>query len=223
MSQVPGTPCSCPVPACRRCTGTGLGRVYGWVIRVGNTGPGVLPSHRAEPSRQTVTAGNGPSPAGGGWSGSRLGDPFAYPYPGASELSPPPFGPGRSPCRGPPWGLTSPRAKGRDSSSFPVKLVKTAECHQKVSKRPVMLPIYQNGSQKSPLGILRKPFWPAFSHKELMGRFGPASDFIVKMTECRQCVHGREGVADTPTVDAASCLCRLLLICSARCRIDLFL
>ena len=66
-----------------------------------------------------------------------------------------------------------PRAKGRDSGPILVKLVKTAKCHQKVTKRPRLVPIFQNGLQKSPLEIPGFPFWPAFSPKELMGVFWP--------------------------------------------------
>ena len=84
----------------------------------------------------------------------------------------PPFGPGRSPAEpslylGPLIAALQP--KGRELRSFPRKLVKTAKCHQNASKRPRLVPIFQNGSEKSPLGILRFPFWASFSHKELMG------------------------------------------------------
>ena len=73
--------------------------------------------------------------------------------------------PGPSECR--PWPI------GRDSMTFLIKLVKTAKCHQNVSKRPPLVPIFQNGSQKSPLEILRFPYSAAFSPKELMGHFRP--------------------------------------------------
>ena len=36
---------------------------------------------------------------------------------------------------------------GRDSTSFTVKLVKTGKCRHNVSKRPVIVPISQNGSE----------------------------------------------------------------------------
>ena len=125
----------------------------------------------------------------------------------------PPFGPGRAPAvpslvLGPYCRLT---AKGRDLTSFSIKLVKTAECHQNVTKRPVLVPIFQNGSQMSPLEILRFPFWLAFSHKELMGRFDANSGLSVKMTKCRQCAHPRyrhaKGSQIPPLSRAASCLC----------------
>ena len=72
-------------------------------------------------------------------------------------------------------------------------------------------PCFQNGSQKSPLEISRKPFSLAFSHKELMGQNRPGSDFIVKMTKCRPDVHALSREVDgqiPPPVDAASCSCR---------------
>ena len=81
-------------------------------------------------------------------------------------------------------------------------------------------PCLQNGLEKSPLDILRFPIIAAFSHKELMGLFWLRCMFTVKTTKCRQvCTPvSREVVADTPTDNAASCLCCPLLICSARYR-----
>ena len=73
--------------------------------------------------------------------------------------------------------------------TFLVKLVKTAKCHQNMSKRPVLVPIFQNGSRKSPLKILRFPFSVAFSPKELMGHSDASVDFIVKTTKCRPVAH----------------------------------
>ena len=59
-------------------------------------------------------------------------------------------------------------AKTSENSHISVKLVKTAECHQEMSIRPVIVPIPKNGLRNSPLGFLRIPFSPAFSPKELM-------------------------------------------------------
>ena len=61
-------------------------------------------------------------------------------------------------------------------------------------------PCFKNGLRKSPLDFLRFPICSAFSHKELMGRFDPQLDFIVKMTKCRSNVHyrSREGVGQIP-------------------------
>ena len=85
----------------------------------------------------------------------------------------PPSGPGQA-LQGLPWIYPWNAASGpirRDYMTFPIKLVKTVKCHQKVSKRPVIVPISQNRRGKSPLGILGFPFPLAFSRKELMGHF----------------------------------------------------
>ena len=69
---------------------------------------------------------------------------------------------------------------------------------QKASRTPY----FQNELQKSPLGILRKPFSLAFSHKELMAPYCRYSGFNVKMTKCRPVVHPmctRSVRSDTPT------------------------
>ena len=39
-----------------------------------------------------------------------------------------------------------------------------------------------------------------------MGHFEREAEIIVKMTKCRQCVHVREGVADTPTMSRSKLL-----------------
>ena len=57
----------------------------------------------------------------------------------------------------------------RDYDLFSLKLVKTTKCHQFMSKRPPVVPIFQNRVQKSPLEKLRFPYSSAFSPKELMG------------------------------------------------------
>ena len=70
-------------------------------------------------------------------------------------------------------------------------------------------PYFQNGLQKSPLGILGFPFLPAFSHKELIGHFDPWSGLYVKMTKCRSYVHTRvtrEGVVRYPHVTRSKLL-----------------
>ena len=60
-------------------------------------------------------------------------------------------------------------------------------------------PCFQNLVQKSALEILRFPFSPAFSHKELMTLFWPDSRFLVRMTKCRLNVHtGTRRVAQYP-------------------------
>ena len=112
---------------------------------------------------------------------------------------------------------------GRDSSPFSIKLVKTMKCHQKVSKRPSLVPNSQNGSKKSPLDFLRIPFSAAFSHKELMGCFGASADFIVKMTKCRQDVHGPRRGRTTPRCPAASCSWDIFLSAQRGCVIRPYL
>ena len=101
----------------------------------------------------------------------------------------PPSGPGR-PCR-PPWvlpGLSGP-------ASWPIRArfdlisqeySKNGQVSPKSVEKASNSPYFQNGLRKSPLEILRIPFSLAFSHKELMGHFSRGSEFIVKMTKCRQ-------------------------------------
>ena len=129
--------------------GTRVG-IPGWVIpgctRVGNTGYPATARQGAEP----VTSGAGPgSPLQGDWSGWVTG---AGTVPSACHpaVRPSPRTTHSGPCR--PSGARSAvlglsSGKRRDSTSFPVKLVKTPKCRQKVSKRPVMLPILKTGSE----------------------------------------------------------------------------
>ena len=73
-------------------------------------------------------------------------------------------------------------------------------------------PYLQNGLQKSPLEILRFPYFVAFSHKELMGLFKAHADVYCQNDEVSpECTPARtrERVVRYPHVtDAASCLCR---------------
>ena len=168
-----------PRPWHQRCTascgtaGCTRGGYTGWVYRVGNT--------RAIPGTQPRCSGRGPDPAerapeaqGLEWVGSGA---RAYLGTAAGTVLPHPAGPVGPGQPDPPWagpcGLPPPGHIGRDLTSFSIKLVKTAECHRNVSKRPVIVPIYQNGSQKSPLDFLGFPISLAFSHKELMVPFEP--------------------------------------------------
>ena len=66
----------------------------------------------------------------------------------------------------------------------------------KSSEKACHSPCFQNLVQKSPLEILGFPVWLAFSRKELMGHFDARTDFIVKMTKCRQCVPALTSVYD---------------------------
>ena len=143
-------------------------------IREGYTG--VLPTQlpRAEGAGMYSEAGPGiPSPAGGGveWVVHAWDRPLRVSR--CVRLVPyPPCGPGRAwealPGRGP--GSSGKRARLRTLFS---KVSQNDEVSPKVSKRPVIVPILKNGSRKSPLDFLRFPSEPAFSHKELMGRFDP--------------------------------------------------
>ena len=161
-----------PVVSTVSASGWVPGWVYGWGIRVGNTGvvhPATL--HRA---RTVPVQRSGPGrPAGPGvvvlglgrvsW-GDGGGD-----GPGTTlRARSVPCGtlPVPGPRRMPPPGHI-----GRDYGHISIKLVKTVKCHQKVCKRPAIVPIFKNGSRKSPLDFLRFPDLVAFSHKELMVPF----------------------------------------------------
>ena len=113
------------------------GGVWDWV-GMGEGIPGTHPAARGEASDSEA----GPeAPARGleWWSeGSDV--------PAAGRLQETtPAGPGRS--SGPPCLLDPQNAASwpirRDSTTFPVKLVKTAKCRLKVAKRPVIVPIYK--------------------------------------------------------------------------------
>ena len=156
------------VDGCRVLPGTGItGGYTGWVIR------GAIPTHRSR--AETVPPPTSDRRERALPCRGRVGRKQAV---GRPLRVPVPSNPRNPPLRGPvaaqaPWGpgsLVPPRSsKGRDSSTFPIKLVKTAKCHRKVFKRPVIVPVFQNGPQKSPLGFPGFPFSSAFSHKELMG------------------------------------------------------
>ena len=120
----------------------------GWVYRVGNTGTwDHPPTARAEVPRSTPPAERapeGPAGAWSGWVGCGGTDPFAHP-PSCSPAHPA-CSRARSVPVGPPWqgaGLLA--GKRRHLTSFSIKLVKTAECHQKSRKRPLIVPISKTG------------------------------------------------------------------------------
>ena len=97
-----------------------------------------------------------------------------------------PVGPG-PPCT---WDLGN-AASGPIRARFHLILSKAsqnARVSPKYVQKACLSPCFQKRVQKSPLGILRISFLRAFSHKELMGHFKPAAEFIVKMTKCRQYV-----------------------------------
>ena len=86
----------------------------------------------------------------------------------------------------------------RDLTSVPGILVKTAKCHQNMSKRPPIVPNSKNGPQKSPLEIPGISFSLAFSHKELMGVFCPDHGLYCQNDEVST-VCTRRVRSDTPT------------------------
>ena len=116
-----------------------LGGYTGWVI------PGYYRHARSSTRKVLPPAERAPEPLQGvEWVGGRAVP--AGPSGAPAHPLPTPPGPGRSlqalPGRG--W---APRAKGRDSTSFLGNLVKTAKCHQKVLKRPLIVPILKTGSE----------------------------------------------------------------------------
>ena len=150
------------------------GRVYGvgtWVgygDRVGtgrgNTG---TPSHRAR-SPADSEAGPGTSLQGrwSGWSAGRARVPgttlrarSVWPRQPSLYQGPAFQSNGRA-------NLKKPRFQ-----SFYSKVSQNDEVSPKKCHKAYHSPYFQNGSQISPLEILRFPFWPAFSCKELMGLF----------------------------------------------------
>ena len=75
-----------------------------------------------------------------------------------------------------------------------------------MSKRPPIVPIFKNGSQKSPLDFLRFPHSGAFSHKELMGHFDPLTEVYCQNDEVSPDVHTpvhAKWTSDTPTSHAS--------------------
>ena len=140
--------------------------IPGWVLG----GLYRVPSHAARGDTCDSEAGPGSPSRGAGVGGHRgraNGGPVRLPDHPAGPVGPPCGPPCLGPLEWPSW------TKGRDSDLISIKLVKTAECHQKCAKRPVIVPIFKNGSQMSPLDFLGFPYYAAFSHKELMGRFDP--------------------------------------------------
>ena len=114
---------------------------------------------------------------------------------------------------GPPWCRTSQIAaswpKRARFQSYFYKVSQNGVVSTKSVEKAYHSPCFQNPVEKSPLEILRFPFSRSFSHKELMGHFDPSSEFIVKMTKCRQLctpLCTRSGRQIPPRTPAASCL-----------------
>ena len=132
---------------------------------------------------------------GGIWSGT----------PGGMGTAPgPPCGPGRSPrcppCPGPSYcRLLANKARFHDISW---KLSENRGVSPKSVHKACHSPCSQNASVKSPLGFLGFPYSAAFSHKELMGHFGPYLRVYCQNDEVSTMCTPR-GRSDTPTVDGS--------------------
>ena len=161
----------------------------GWVIPGSSTDPA-----SCEAEACSSEAGPGSPQRGLEWVGTCIA-PARAPEP-----------PTPDPCR----VLRGPlRCPGPLPASWPIR-ARISLIYCKVSQNRRVSPEYcqkachspcsQNGPRKSPLGILRFPFWRAFSPKELMGHFDAWTYIIVKMTKCRQDVHtwSRERVTQIP-------------------------
>ena len=157
---------------------------------MGRAIPGYYPA--AKPSRQPVTAGNGPRLAGVGWkqAGRPQGNGEA-----AGTVLVPPFGPGRSGTRpSPPCTRTlriaaSQPIRARLRSLF-YKVSQNRQVSPKMSEKACHSPYLQNGSQKSPLEIPGFWFSSAFSHKELMVLFCRGVDICCQNDEVStRCAH----------------------------------
>ena len=162
-------PSACSVPW--RCAGTAVsagstrvGYGTGWVQ--GGAIPGTHPAARGEVLHQRSGPGR---PCKGlewwvqglGRTGRRDGSQDHPPGPVGPPVALPVLGP--SECR--PWPI---RARLR---SIFRKLSQNGEVSSKSTQKACHSPYFQNEVQISPLDFLRFPIWPAFSHKELMGRF----------------------------------------------------
>ena len=129
-----------------RCRGVG---VPGWVYGVGIAGwvgegyTGTQHTARGEVQIPAKRAPNGPAGAGSGWvSGARAN--------GRRDGSwTTPAGPGRSlralPVQDPQNAALGPIR--RELTSFLKNIVKTAKCHQNMSKRPRLVPVSKTGSE----------------------------------------------------------------------------
>ena len=146
-----------------------MGRVwYGWVgTWVGNTGtPSTLLEEGPEPAKRAPEACR--AGVGGFWGRTYRGrrrDGSWVPTLRARSV----------PC----WALPGTQDP-QNAASQPIRarfrlfFSKVSQNHRVspvLSEKACHSPYIQNGSQKSPLGILRIPFSAAFSHKELMGPF----------------------------------------------------
>ena len=154
-----------------------LGGYTGWVI----PGPPYRPRCSQGGSTPAKRAPEAPSRGWSGWVWGRV-RPSLLPHHSLRS----------GPLR---WVAASPRANSRllaNKARFQSYFSKVSQ-NQGVSpvyvEKACHSPYFQNRLQKSALKILRFPFLPAFSHKELSGRFDPYLEIIVKTTKCRSNVH----------------------------------
>ena len=168
----------CTCPRCHRSPpaatsrgavpGCGTGGYTGWVYQGGYMG-GLYRYTQPAARGAHPDSGAGPvAPAGAEWVvrvGGRTGDgggPRTHPCGARSGTQVP------SLVLGPYCRLSANRAR---FPSFLSKVSQNGEVSSEKSEKACHSPYIQNGSQKSPLEILRFPFEPAFSHKELMVPF----------------------------------------------------
>ena len=142
----------------------GLGRVYGWGSRVGIPGEYYPATQLLEGEVHDSEAGPvRPTGPGVGGHGARNARPATPPTPLRSGARSAGWLP--SPCKA---------ASGPIRARFHVKYTKVsqnAEVSPESVHKACHSPYLQNGLGISPLGFLRFPFWPAFSHKELLTLF----------------------------------------------------
>ena len=178
----------------------------GWVSRVGITGgytggytgyyPATQPP-RAKPDEEPHDSEAGPgSPNGAGVGGHGVGVSgahFACPRTGNPRALLPTHlpVPGRpAPCGR--WSAGPPRSKRARFDVISLKLSQNREVSPKYAEKASHSPYFQKRGQKSPLEILRFPFSPAFSCKELMGRFDPRTGVYCQNDEVSPGVHPSE-------------------------------
>ena len=194
---------------CRR--GCIPGGYTGWVYGVGIRG---VPSQHAllgeGPAARQRPQGAGPAAGRVVWKQAGAGRTGTAAWAGPGTT---PAGPGRCCPGSPPCTRTLRNAASQPITariqSFLSKVSQNGGVSPFSVEKASHSPCFHFPLQKSPLEILRFPFVRAFSHKELMGHFDPASEFIVKMTKCRQCARppAREVYGQIPPRSpAASCL-----------------
>ena len=143
------------------------GGVYRVGTRVGNTGVQHQGPDIAKGADPDSEAGPG-SPRGAGVGGLGLRNTPGPP-------TQPPTLRARSVPAGPPWWLG-----GLFTASGPIRarfdlisqeVSQNGQVSPEKRKKACHSPYIQNGLEISPLDFLRFPFWPAFSHKELLVPF----------------------------------------------------